>query len=635
MRKLATLFVVSMAFLAASYWISQARNNPEVTLRPALTERYIVVFRDNVRDPLSAANDIARAHGLKLGHVYRWALKGFAATIPPGRLNAIENDPRVKYIAPDQIDRAFAQTLPTGINRSDADLNPSANVDVDIAIIDTGIFEHPDLNIAGGINFSSANRDKWNDGNGHGTHVAGTAAALDNGIGVVGVAPGARLWAVRVLKNNGMGFRSDIIKGIDWVTQNAATIEVVNMSLGGVGSDDGNCGQSNNDPEHEAICNSVAAGVVYVVSAGNDEADAKNSVPAAYSEVITVSALADFDGIPGGTGSATCRTDEDDSLAKFSNYGAGVDLMAPGVCIESTWNDGGTRTISGTSMASPHVAGAAALYIAANARATDADGVAAIRDALVNAGIHQTDPSCGLSTFDDTDGYAERLLFANAVALGGTGVCGGGTVPDPDDTTPPVISNEAATNITGSSATITWTTDEPANSTVDYGPDDNYGSIASGLTLVTSHSITLTGLAATTTYHYKVTSKDGAGNLASSSDDFQFTTTAAALTAETMHVSDISYATKGGRNKRLLITIEVEDNLNDLLNGAAVSITLTHESGSSWIGSGNTGDNGTVTFSLRGAPSGCYTTAIDNVTHPDLSYVSGENTPSPDPGTCI
>jgi subtilisin family serine protease len=267
-------------------------------------------------------------------------------------------------------------------------------VNVDVAVIDTGIASHPDLNVVGGKNCSTGKG--YNDGNGHGTHVAGTIAAKDNNFGVVGVAPGARLWAVRVLNNAGSGTWASIICGIDFVTANAGTIEVANMSLGGSGSK-GSCSDGG---LHEAICNSVNAGVTYIVAAGNESDDAANHVPAAYDEVITVSALADFNGEPGGLAASTCRPDEDDTLANFSNYGADVDIIAPGVCILSTWNDGDYNTISGTSMASPHVTGAAALYKSTHPNATPLE----VKSALINAGTNNW------TSADDPDGIKEPLL---------------------------------------------------------------------------------------------------------------------------------------------------------------------------------------------------------------------------------
>jgi subtilisin len=201
--------------------------------------------------------------------------------------------------------------------------NGSGEVNVDIAVIDTGIdLDHPDLNARNGTNCVSPGAPAEDD-HGHGTHVAGTAAARDNDSGVVGVAPGARVWAVKVLNAAGSGTTSQIVCGIDWVTANARTgagIEVANMSLGGQSlfGSFSTC-SSTWDPMHPAICRSVNAGVTYAVAAGNSAANSNSFVPATYAEVITVSALADFNGQPGGGAAATCRADEDDTFANFSN----------------------------------------------------------------------------------------------------------------------------------------------------------------------------------------------------------------------------------------------------------------------------------------------------------------------------
>ena len=371
----------------------------------AVSDRYIVVFKESVSNPAARAGQLAAAHGLGLLYIYSHALKGFAAVIPAAQLSAVRADPDVAYVDEDQEVSLDAQTMPTGINRIDGELSSTASgdgmgmVDVDVAVIDTGIdTDHPDLNVVGGVNCQSGN--SFNDLNGHGTHVAGTIAALDNDLGVVGVAPGARLYAVRVLNAAGFGFRSNVICGIDWVTANAATIEVANMSLGGSGSDAGHCGNTIADAEHQAICASVVAGVTYVVAAGNSAENAANHVPAAYDEVITVSALADFDGQPGGLAAPTCRADEDDTLANFSNFGPDVDLIAPGVCIFSTYKGGGYATLSGTSMASPHVAGAAALYKSTHPDAQPKQ----VKAALQRAG------NLNWNDADDPDGMKEVLL---------------------------------------------------------------------------------------------------------------------------------------------------------------------------------------------------------------------------------
>ena len=384
------ILVLTMTFSLTS---SKSVNFAEAQKIP---NHYIIVLKDSVADPVAVAKDIGSKHGLGLGFIYSHALKGFSAEIPDAVLDKVKNDNRVSYVEQDQVVQAFAvspqvsqnsngnvkgsgssvtqpaQKLPTGVDRIDADLSPTAKIDrldervnVNIAIIDTGIdLSHPDLNAVNGKTCVPGTKNA-NDDNGHGTHVAGIAGAIDNGIGVVGVAPGANLYAVKVLNKQGSGFTSWVICGIDWVTANASTlgITVANMSLGGSGSDDGNCGLTNQDAMHQAICKSVKAGVVYTVAAGNSHVDASTQVPAAYDEVITVSAIADSDGKCGGKGSATSYG-SDDSFASFSNFGADVNFAAPGVNILSTYKGQSYATLSGTSMASPHVAGAAALYIA-------------------------------------------------------------------------------------------------------------------------------------------------------------------------------------------------------------------------------------------------------------------------------
>jgi subtilisin len=361
---------------------------------------YIVVLDQG--DPQAVADEHARRHDARVDHVYRHALRGYAARMSSQAAARIAADDRVDRVEPDRVAELYAQATPTGIDRVDGELSSAragdgaGSVDVDIAIIDTGIdTDHADLNVVGGKNCSTGR--SFDDGNGHGSHVAGTAAAKDNATGVVGVAPGARLYAVRVLNNAGSGSFSSIICGVDWVTSMASTIEVANMSLGGSGTAGSSCSSSS---LRQAICKSVAAGVTYAVAAGNSSADASGSVPAAYPEVITVSALADFDGTTGGLGSPTCRSDVDDTFADFSNYGSPVDLIAPGVCIDSTYKDGGYATLSGTSMASPHVAGAAALYKASNPGASPSQ----VQSALESAGTTDWDNR------DDGDATKEPLL---------------------------------------------------------------------------------------------------------------------------------------------------------------------------------------------------------------------------------
>jgi subtilisin family serine protease len=386
---------------------------------------YIVVLRDHVQDPAFVAEKIARYHRFTLGHVYRRALKGFSARIPDVRLEAIARDPDVAFIEPDRWVHVVQQTIPTGVERMGTLQNLTANingvddrVDVDIAIIDTGIdLDHPDLNVVSSTNcarsYGACRDGQGNDGHGHGTHVAGIAAALDNSYGAVGVAPGARLWAVKVMSDNGTGYLSWIIKGIDWVTAHAASIEVANMSVAWYGY---------SSAARTAIQNSVAKGVVYFAAAGNDATDVygpdgtfgtgDDICPAAFPEVAAISALNDTNGTWGGS-NETNEYGSDDSFASFSNFSGSnaIDLMCPGVNIYSTYKNGGYTTFSGTSMASPHAAGLAALYIAQHGRADNANGVYAIRQALINGGVDQSG-EYGLATPNDPDIFPEKLGWA-------------------------------------------------------------------------------------------------------------------------------------------------------------------------------------------------------------------------------
>jgi subtilisin len=378
---------------------------------------------------------LERSIGVRPTHVFGNVIRGFAASLSPRQLAALRADPRVLNIQPDLPTTVAAdpQPVPPGISRVGA--NPSAwrAVDgsdpvlaVDIAILDTGIdAKHPDLRVVGGRNCTTTTASWDVDKHGHGTHVAGITAARDNAFGVVGVAPGARLWSVKVLNNKGNGYASWLICGLDWLATrtdpNAPTqprIEVANMSLRMSGSDDGNCGQTNGDLVHQAVCRLERAGVTIVVAAGNDARNAANYVPAAYAEVITVSALADYDGLPGGLASPPpgCpRSDTDDAFAPFSNFGADIDIIAPGVCIYSTLPNSSYGVMSGTSMAAPHVAGGVALYHLfeigqGRGRPTPRQA----RAALIAAG------SSAWHTASDPDKSAEPLLDVASLELPST-----------------------------------------------------------------------------------------------------------------------------------------------------------------------------------------------------------------------
>ncbi|MCO1582547.1 S8 family serine peptidase [Crossiella sp. SN42] len=381
----ALLVALGVVALAATAPVAQAAGEPA---------DYLVTLTDHATDPAA----LAAGHGAQVGHVYRHALSGFSASLSPVAVAALRRDPRVRSVEPDAVVRTTAQTVPTGVDRAFATANPNLkingtadySVDVDVAVIDTGVDgKHPDLTVVARtncVNSSSCTDNAGGDGHGHGTHVAGSIGAKDDGIGVTGIAPGARIWSAKVLDDGGSGQLSGVVAGVDWVAAHADEIEVANMSLG--------CENCTNDALTQAISNAVGKGVVFAVAAGNNHKDAKTFFPANHPDVITVSALADFNGKRGGGAASTCRADQDDTLADFSNFGATVEIAAPGTCILSTHLNGGYSTLSGTSMAAPHVAGAAGLLTANGNRATNRDGVRAVRQRLIDtANTDWTDDS--------------------------------------------------------------------------------------------------------------------------------------------------------------------------------------------------------------------------------------------------
>ncbi len=292
-------------------------------------------------------------HAFQADHVYSAALRGFSARLNAQQIDALERDPMVAFVEEDGTMIAIAQTLPWGINRIDADLSSTAAGDgtgailnVNGYIIDTGIdAKHADLNVWQHVNFAGGRNS---DCNGHGTHVAGTVAARDNTIDVVGVAPGMPLTGVKVLGCGGSGTTSGVIKGIDWVTANAIKPAIANMSLGG----------GANLALDTAVIASANSGVFYAIAAGNSGVNACLASPAragTHVGVMTTAAV-------GGS----------DIEPTWSNFGPCVDIWAPGVSILSTRNGGGTTTLSGTSMAAPHVGGTGALYLSLNPFATPA-----------------------------------------------------------------------------------------------------------------------------------------------------------------------------------------------------------------------------------------------------------------------
>ena len=388
---------------------------------PDAANRWIVVLKSGT-DVDGAVARQGRRLGFAADRTYRHGLRGYAAHLEPAQVTALSHDPAVAMIVADEPIHAESQVMPTGISRVGGRLSSVARidgvddrVDADVAIVDTGIATVADLNVVGGYNCSTTNRAAWRDVYGHGTHVAGTVGAIDDGSGVVGVAPGVRLWAVKILNDSGEGLLSWYVCGLDWIAAQRDPVdpsrplfEAVNMSVAKWGTDDGHCGSTNQDILHAAICRLVASGVTVVAAAANDSANAAYRVPASYNEVITVSALADTDGKAGGLGGNRCYSwgtyDQDDTFADFSNWGGDVDLIAPGKCIWSTVPSGYAYS-SGTSMAAPHVTGAVALLKATRPGLSPAE----VREALISLG------NLDWKTSTDPDTAHERLLDVSRI----------------------------------------------------------------------------------------------------------------------------------------------------------------------------------------------------------------------------
>jgi len=328
---------------------------------------------------------LVRSHGGAIKYSYT-LVPAIAASIPEPAIEGLRHNPNVTYVEPDSMVYAISEVLPWGINRIDAELVHQDNnkgAGVKVAIIDTGIdLDHPDLTVAGNVTFvaGTANGD---DDAGHGTHVAGIVAALDNTIGVIGVAPEADLYAVKVLDSSGSGWMSDVVRGIDWASANE--MKVINMSLGGGASS-----------TLETACNNAwnnGSGIVLVAAAGNsgNRSGTGDTIgyPAAYASVIAVAA-----------------TDQSDLRARWSSTGPDLELSAPGVSIYSTYMNGGYATMSGTSMASPHVAGVAALALAAGV-----GSAGDVRNALVltaeDLGDSGWDPKYGYGLVDAYEAAGE------------------------------------------------------------------------------------------------------------------------------------------------------------------------------------------------------------------------------------
>jgi subtilisin family serine protease len=359
---------LTLAFAACTLVVAAVA--PAVSVAADQARPYVVVYDTPPGASFPVRAETAareRALGFRSNRRYSHVLDGFAARLTAEEVRALRADPEVAFVSPDRLMHAARvplsanETVPTGVARigaaGPAGVHPPSGAPV--AVLDTGIdLSHPGLVAHPGANCIGSGLPEDDSLDSHGTLVAGVIGARNEGSGVVGVAPGTELYAVKVLAADGAGSVDDVICGINWLTANAAGlgIRVANMSLSR---------DIQSAALHLAIQRSASTGIVYTAAAGNSAQDVAHEIPGEYPEVLTVTAMSDTDGAPGGAG-PPCGLEGDDRLATFSNYATRPQeiahvVAAPGVCIESTAQGGGLGMLDGTSASSPHVAGVVAV----------------------------------------------------------------------------------------------------------------------------------------------------------------------------------------------------------------------------------------------------------------------------------
>lgn len=492
----------------------------------------------------AAEQAVLRSYGVQVVKQYS-LIPAVFAKVPAQALPGLQRNPLVRYIEEDYEVNAL-QTIDWGVKKIKAPAvwDKTTGAGVKVAILDTGIGPHPDLSVKGGASFVGGD---YSDGNGHGTHVAGTVAALNNTIGVLGAAYSADLYAVKVLNNGGSGSISGIVSGIEWSVNNG--MHIINMSLG----------SSSYSKTLEDACNAAyAKNVLLVAAAGNSGNSAGTgdnvSYPARYASVIAVAA-----------------TDSSDRRAGFSSTGPDVELAAPGVGIYSTYKNS-YSTLSGTSMASPHVAGTAALVKAANPVLTNTQIRQILQSTTVNLGLPK-----------EHQGYG--LVDAAAAVAAGT--------PTPVYAVSGMVTGEGGAGIAAATVSVSGTN---VTATTD---DNGYYTLQ-----LSSGTYTLTASAAGYTSDSKQVSVTQDTTV-----DFALTKSVVMTMTNTIGFTTV----KTGRNTDLHITVYVQSG-GLPLSGASVSMQLTRSQGGSWSYSGTTGANGNITFILKKASSGTYTAAVNSVT---------------------
>ncbi|MFT9488200.1 MAG: S8 family peptidase [Tepidibacillus sp.] len=329
MNRILSLLSIMVFILAltTSTFANEAKLNS-----PKPLKTYFIGFNNKVD------LNLIQSYGSQVKREYKY-MPMVAVKLPDQAMQALMNNPAISYVEEDGEVQAIGQLVPWGIphvKATDVQQTGVKGLSIKVGIIDTGIDDtHEDLKVSGGVTFVQGTNDYMDD-NGHGTHLAGTIAALDNSLGIIGVAPQASLYAIKVLDQYGSGSYSDVVAGIEWAITNH--MDIVNMSLGGSNS---------SRTLQTAVDNACNAGILLVAAAGNNGYDKKGTItyPAKYDSVIAVGAV-----------------DQQNNRASFSSVGRELELMAPGVSIQSTM-PGGYSTYNGTSMAAPHVTGVAALVL--------------------------------------------------------------------------------------------------------------------------------------------------------------------------------------------------------------------------------------------------------------------------------
>lgn len=570
-----------------------------VAAQPPEMVKVLIAFD---RQPGPTEEGIVRGAGGTIKYTYH-LVPAIAASVPEAAIEGLLRNPRVVSVEPDievyAIDAELDNTW--GVKRIGAGaVHDGGNKGngVKVAVIDSGVdYTHPDLdaNYAGGYDFVNGDNDPMDD-NGHGTHVAGTIAAEDNGIGVIGVAPEARIYALKVLGAGGSGSYSDVIAALQWAVGNG--VQVTNNSYG-----------SSGDPGatvKAAFDNADAAGVIHIAAAGNSgnpPGKGDNVIyPARWASVIAVAA-----------------TDKSDNRATWSSTGPDVELAAPGVSIKSTLLGSGYGEKSGTSMASPHVAGTAALVITTGIADTNGNGRVndEVRQKLVDTADDLGDPGrdtkygYGLVDADGAAAGPPQLKVNVALSTDKTQYISG---IDTTAVLTAVVTDETGAAITGLQSSAFATTVDDVATTVTFAETATAGTYQGSLDI---SSVALG------THTVKVTVTDTRNVSGSGTASFSIVSQS---TTKTILAESTEFRTeakgKSGNVKLLLDVYVVEGDVGGPpVTGATVSVEITAPDGTVYTGSGDTDASGHIAFEVPGNPqSGTWKAKVTNIEEPGYQF---------------